>query len=311
METVGDFPLALLPSLALECVFDAYIVAAMPTHASRRRAQRWLATHWTLRDINEFCRAARRAHTRVTTPSVLVAGTRLFEWEEFEDVLPMDSGSLTLVVGARGASGKTTAAKRLVEKMSAEIDRVCGVQSSTDERLDALMIRGLEGARTPEDIERSALRLACRTRMGTNRAACRPRAVRIDGTAALFPLTRAGFVHDTKLRLKRCAAVFRHALVHAVAVPNPDSVYDPSVASLEADWIVVSTGSGFIACAAAAAVAAPLVGMDEHRLLLLLHYLPPFTAVVFERLRGSTAGRHVFDPATTRISAVSGLLGEM
>lgn len=299
MEIDADFPVALLPSLAVEGVFDAYIAEAMPTDKGRRHAKRWLADHRPLRDVCEFRRAAARAYASLAPCSVVAAGVRVHEWEGFRDVLGADRGSVTLVVGARGPMGKSTAARFLKAEMSREIDRMHGRAPDAPPRDDHVVQWIADGARFPSDI----LRVAQLARSPP------PWSMRLDGVVLGMPWGGDDQAQGAE-RFRQTARAIRAARVHAALVLDPWRAYDPLPLSEEADRIVVVTGPSVSAHAATAEVAAPLVSMDREKLVSLFGRLPPFTALVFDRAPGWRVGRLAFDQATTRISAVGNLMGQ-
>jgi hypothetical protein len=299
MEPPDDFPLALLPSLALEAVFEAYVATAMPTNQSRRRKREWLASHRSLYDIEEFCRVAKRAHAAVEIRSAWVAGVRVNEWEGFEGALGIARGSMTVIVGAPHPSGKSVAARFFSHKIAREINDMQGNNPDAASP-DAHLIDRIERAHSADEI----IWMLDQPRSASLWSAC------MDDTKALFRPTPPQSPENIGPHFMMCGALLRQGGVHTVVVVGSGYAYDPPCVSKTANRIVVITGSGANVHARTADAAAPLLSMGRHRLIALFGSLPPYTALVFDREQGSIAGRHQFEPSTTRISAVTDLTGQ-
>jgi len=107
---------SLLPSLAIECIFEHYIQAGTQSQTTLWGAQEWLAQQSPLIGSAEFCNAARRAHRGM---GPLVAGMRLSPWPGIDHVPnPLSESSVTFVVGLPGPSGKTVCANALAKEYS-------------------------------------------------------------------------------------------------------------------------------------------------------------------------------------------------
>jgi len=105
---------SLLPSLAIECIYEHYIEAGVRSRGTPWGAQEWLASQYPLRGSPEFCNAARRKDKHVASR---VAGMCLCPWPGIEcapNVL--GTSSATLVVGMWRSSGRTTSMNALAQE---------------------------------------------------------------------------------------------------------------------------------------------------------------------------------------------------
>ncbi|AVK74773.1 hypothetical protein pqer_cds_351 [Pandoravirus quercus] len=292
-----------LPSLPLERVFDAYLARGARDARCRRAARSWVASHWPMIALAEFDRAARRVCATLAPPSVVINGLRVQEWQGFDGTIANDRGSVTLVVGAHGPSGKTTTAQFIETRMLCEMNRMRGGPHDTPLGDSKIHPFPLGGDNSLEEDIGLAIAFSRRRKFAAAHSDG-PRTLLIDGQSVVDHMDRTAARGCDKL--SRIAAVARKSGTHMVIVP---SVYDDCrfrAISREVDRIVVTAGIS-ASHSAQAALFAPLLGMDVSALDALLHCMRPFARLVFDRRPGSRAGVDAFAPSTTAVSIAGGL----
>jgi hypothetical protein len=292
-----------LPSLPLERVFEAYLACGVRDAECTRAARSWIASYWPMVALVEFDRAAKRVHAALTPPSVTINGIRVHEWQGFYGAIADGRGSVTLVVGAHGPSGKTTTARFIETRMLCEMNRMRGGPRDTP-LSDSKICRFALGSNGSLEENIGLAIASSRRRKFTADHLDGARTLLVDGQSVVDHVARAGDRRCDKLG--RIAAMARKSATHMVIVP---SVYDDcrlDAISREVDRIVVTAGIG-ASHRAEAALFAPLLGMDVSTLGALLDCARPFARLVFDRHPGSRAGVHTFAPSTTVVSIAGGL----
>lgn len=297
-----SFAFARLPSLPLERVFDAYLARGARDAGCRRAARSWIASHWPMIALVEFDRAAKRAHAMLAPPSVVIRGLHVREWQGFGGALADDRGSVTLVVGARGPSGKTVTARFIETRMLCEMNRMRG--GPRDTPLDDLRVRPLSlGDGNLEEDVAFAIGVSRRRKFS---------AAHLDGPRTLL-LDGKSIAHTPRLvgtrgcdKLSRIASMARESAVHMVIVPYVHDDCRLGAISRDVDRVVITVGTS-VSHRAEAALFAPLLGMDASALAALLDCTRPFARLVFDRRPGSRAGDDAFTPSTTAVSIAGGL----
>lgn len=295
-----------LPSLPLESVIKAYLANGARDAASDRAARLWVASHWRMSRLPEFGRAAKALRDALTPPSVVAAGVRVYAWEGFKGRLSTPKqvaaddirGSVTLVVGSPGASGKSVTARFLETRMLCEMNRMRGGDDDTplaEARIDP---QTLDWGDIESSISEIIPYLNDRSRMH--------RTLLVDGHKILhgqwLPRLRGS------AKMARIADMARESGIHIVMVPSLYEQYDAELMSRIVDRIVITAGVKETHRDAAGALA-PLVGMEAPALVAMLKCMRPFARLVFERRLGSRAGIVAFTPETTIVSIAGGLTG--
>lgn len=289
-----------LPSLALERVFDAYVADGVRGAGCIRAARSWLASHWHMLALAEFDRAAKRVRATLALPSVVIGGIRVHEWKGLGGAIADNRGSVTLVVGACGPSGKSTTAQFIETLMLCEMNRMRG--GSRDTPLDSSRIGRLSiGPRGLEDDVAFTIALSRRRKFAADHSDG-PRTLLIDGPSIVYHPWHAG----ARDKLARIAATARGSNAHIVVVQTRYDDRLPDNISREVDRIVVTAGADG-SHRAGAALFAPILGMDTSALAGLLDCMRPFARLVFERRAESRVGVATFTPPTTIVSIAGGL----
>ncbi|AJF98077.1 hypothetical protein TW95_gp1343 [Pandoravirus inopinatum] len=290
-----------LPSLPLERVFEAYIARGARDAGCYRAARSWIASHWPMVAVAEFDRAARKVHATLAPPSVVIRGLRVQEWQGFDGTIADDRGSVTLVVGAHGPSGKTITAQFIETRMLCEMNRMRGGPRDTplgDSKIHHFSLGG--DGNLEEDV---GLAIAfSRRRKFAGAHSDGPRTLLIDGQSIVDYMDHTG----ARGKLGRIAAVARKSATHMVIVPHVHDNCRSGAISREVDRIVVTAGIS-ASHSAQAALFAPLLGMDVSALDAVLHCMRPFARLVFDRRPESRAGVDAFAPSTTVVSIAGGL----
>lgn len=294
-----------LPSLPLERVVKAYLADGVADAASNHAARLWVASHWRMARLPEFALAAKALRDALTPPSVVAAGVRVYAWEGFkgrlftpEQVATGDMrGSVTLVVGPPGASGKSVTARCLERSMLCEMNRMCGGHPDTPLAKARISPQSLDGGDLESRINETIQSLDYRLRMH--------RTLLVDG----YKIMRGPWLQrlSSSGKMARIANMARESGIHIVTVPSLYERYDASLMSRAVDRIVITVPIDMQAREMAGALA-PLVGMEASALVAVLKCMRPFARLVFERRSGSRAGVDAFAPETTIVSIAGGLL---
>ncbi|AGO84019.1 hypothetical protein psal_cds_361 [Pandoravirus salinus] len=290
-----------LPSLPLERVFDAYLARGVRKAGCYRAARSWVASHWPMVALAEFDRAARRICATLAPPSVVINGTRVYEWQDFGGVLSNDRGSATLVLGAHGPSGKTTTARFIETRMLCEMNRMRG--GPRDAPLLGSMVRPFSPGsdyNLEEDIGLAIAFSRCPKFAASHLDG--PRTLLLDGRSVADYTDQAGACG----KMRRLATMARQSGTHMVIVPH---VYDSGrlgAIAREVDRIIITAGI-YASHGAQTALFAPLLGMEVSALGAVLGCTRPFARLVFDRRPESRAGVDAFAPSTTTVSIAGGL----
>nr|UMO78820.1 hypothetical protein [Pandoravirus belohorizontensis] len=297
-----SFAFARLPSLPLERVFDAYIADGVRDAGCIRAARSWIASHWRMIALAEFDRAAKRIHATLALPSVVIGGIRVHEWKGLGGAISDNRGSVTLVLGACGPSGKSTTAQFIETLMLCEMNRMRG--GSRDTPLDSSRIhRLLIGTGGLEDDIAFAIALSRRRKFAADHSDG-PRTLLLDGPSIVNHPCHAGARECDKLA--RIAATARESNAHIVVVHTRYDGRLPDDISREVDRIVITAGADRSHRAEAASFA-PILGMDTFALAALLDCMRPFARLVFERCARSRVGVDAFTAPATTVSIAGGL----
>nr|UDO47677.1 hypothetical protein [Pandoravirus massiliensis] len=222
----------------MERVIEDYLADGARGAASNRAARAWIASHWRMARLAEFGRAAKRVHDALTPPSVVVRGVRVYAWEGFKGRLSTSEqalagdirGSVTLIVGPPGASGKSVTARVLERHVLCEVNRVrCG-------RDDTPLAEARVNLQSHDkgDLECAISEII----QFLNRRPRMHRTLLVDGHTILHGPWQPRLRSSGKMA--RIADMARESGIHVVLVPSLYERYDAGLMSRAVDRIVIT-----------------------------------------------------------------------